>query len=225
MKKLIALLLSLCMLVACGSISIDNFLTRDDWHCKELACTIKFEPDGDYRGAESLGLSLDEFTYNATERRIYLYEDGIPIHSYDIIYADNSYLVINAFGIVRALENKNAKINEPYKETKQYIDTDNLVLPYVTVLSCKDDILQISACDYDADAADHYEIWEVPLALACSARYIDVKKNGTHTSFFVNELSKEDRPLFGDSYTNAYLQFNAFGEVEAVTFYGEQHVE
>ncbi|MBE6984105.1 MAG: hypothetical protein E7434_00560 [Ruminococcaceae bacterium] len=233
MKRILIILLTLIMLVGCNEElkpTDHDFLINGDWKGFDSDCSyaISFSENESVKISCECGDHIKEsalvskFSYQKSDHMIKLYDKHDKLlESGSILYSDHSYLIIEMWDNVFVYENQNAALTMPNEAAQHHFENYHKVLPELTILEHADDKLTVSASDYDADAADQYEVWELPLSDEVEYLSISVTSDSESSIVDVSALSDDDIAYIGDFYNIAYLAISAEGRVTSVIFYGE----
>lgn len=235
MKRLCAFLLVMLLLCGCSATEEikgddSDFLTQGDWTGNDLYCinVISFGEDGSFSNWCTCGNPVgdsdlsEEFGYRADDRTILLLDsEGEVMETGKVLYIDEQYLVIDLWDSTYTYENLNAYRPTIRACALEYTGTDELTKPCLTVLGYENDVLTVSAYNYDADAADNYEVWNLPVSENITFTTVSVTVDNGEEWMETGMLSKHDYADVGEFYHTGYLEFNQQGQVVSVVFYGE----
>ncbi len=234
MKRILLLILTLALLCGCSGIPKGDecaLLTQADWEGNNPNCInwIRFREDGSFSNSCGCGSPVgdgdltEQFRYHAADQTVELFDgDGALIETGKILYLDEAYLVIDLWDSVYTYENLDAYRLIPRENALQYTGTGELTKPYLTILDFKDGVLTVTSMDYDGDAADMFELWELPAAEDIKFSTVSVTVvNDTEETIETGELTEADYPDIGEYHNGGYFEFNEQGEVTSVVVYGE----
>ncbi len=236
MKKTILIsfiiILSLFM-CACSNIPVGDdcqFLVNAQWQGTDEQCTnvIDFKEENGFSNWCACGSPVgngdvvEEFRYIEKDKCILLYDSEKElVDTGKILFCDDMYLVIDLWSSVYVYENTAGFLPEVHAEAKDIIEDDGSTKPYLAVLDYEDKALTLSSYDYDGDAKDEYNVWDLPAADDVEFKSVSVMVKNDVAETDVKILSSEDIKDIGDFYTCGYVNINSDGLVEEVIFYGE----
>ncbi len=241
MKRIFALLLVLLMLCGCSNgkkaakkevpkSDPCDFLINAEWEGNDEQCVnvIAFKKNGGfsnwcYCGSPvGAGDVTEKFRYRVSDRSVLLYDcDDELVETGKILYADNTYLIIDLWQRAYVYENLNAYRPSVHTDALEYTGTEEMSKPCLTVLDYKDDTLTVSAYNYDKDAADNFEVWELKAANDITFSSVSVTVENEIPTVEVYTLTEEDYENIGEFFNYGYCEINRDGEVQSIVFYGE----
>ena len=238
MKKIIVVLSLVFLLAGCSSAPKSDpcdFLIDATWEGYDATCTnyISFNEDmtlynkcacNDPIGYPDL---TDHFIYSEEEKAVKLYDtNGEYMLDGKILFCDDTYLTINIWNNTYVYENVDSDfIPEVHTCAQEDIYSTLVTMPYVSTLDYEDGILTIASHNYDGDAKDNYETWQIPVIENAKYRSIVVTVVNDEAEKEVTYLSADDLDKVGEDYTHGYLEFSPKGDIIRITFYGENIVE
>ena len=143
-----------------------------------------------------------------------------------ILFCDDAYLAINIWNNTYVYDNIDSDF-VPHVHTcaQEDIYSSLVTMPFVSILDYEDGILTIASHNYDADAKDDFETWQIPVIENVKCRSINVTVVNGEAEKEVTYLSADDLDKVGEDYTHGFLEFSPKGNIVRITFYGENIVE
>lgn len=234
MKRLVFLLFVSLLLCGCGLIKIKgddcDFLKNAKWEGNDAQCVnvIRFKQDGGFSNWCYCGSPVgdgditESFSYHADEKTVRLYDDGGRlVETGKILYADQSYLIIDLWSRVYVYENLDAYRPKVALEAIEPTGVEEMTKPYLTVLDFDGKILKVSSYNYDKDADSDFEVWQLEASEDIQFTSVSVKFENGVCSVENHTLTQEETETVGDSYTTGFFEIDREGKVKSVVFYGE----
>ena len=235
MKKIIiTLVISLLLLTGCSGIPSGDdceFLINANWEGSDQQCTnsITFGDDMFFSNSCACGSPIGSadvteiFRYIDKDKSILLYDcEEELMEEGKVLFCDDTYLVVNLWGNTYCYENLDAKyFPEVHSSAIDVVGTENITKPLLYVVESNEDVLTVSSYEYDGDAKDMFQTWQIPIASDAAYKSVTVNVVNDVASLEVFDLTEEDIQYIGEYYTCGYFEFNESGEVSNIIFYGE----
>ncbi len=248
MKKSLAILLSTSIiLTACGKNSETKkeqneiklpksdpceFLIDADWEGNDTQCVnvITFKKDKGFSNwcycGSPVGNSdlVEGFSYNEAEKSVTLYDDeGSAFETGKILFCDEHYLIIDLWKRTFIYENLNSTRPEVFSSayTEVFgVDDEEQTKAFVTILTYENDKMVITDYNYDGDAKDMFELWELPVSADITFKSVNVTVTNGVEEVKTEILTKDDIKDEDNSGFSGYITVNPQGEIDSVVFYG-----
>ena len=252
MKKVLSLILAISFVFICGCNSASNtdsnptnstsstligeknpLLTDADWIGQDESCEnhITFKNDNSFLNSCSCGEPIgdsdlaEKYSYNSADKTIELYDsDDAVIETAKILFLDKYYLVLNVWGKTYTYANKKLSLPTVHTEAKENVDSTQS-FACLSVFGYADGKITASSHDYDGDAADNFEKWQLNAASEISFDSVSVVDDNGMVIVDEIALPESEYQYIGDYYTCGFFEFNENGQVSHVTFYGETIIE
>ncbi len=248
MKKSLILLISISMLCACTPSKDNNrnentnhtethdiyeFLIEGNWEGHTDACTnvITFDEDQSFSNWCACGSTVGDadlyetFEYQPSDQSITLSNSYGDSDTGKILYADKYYLIINLWNNIYFYENIHNTHSALQDCALEYVNPNNVTMPCLSILEFKDNFLSVSSHNYDRDAADNFNVWQLPVSQDVVFKNVSVTIENEQELVETNTLTENDYEHIGNFYTYAYLDMNTEGEVTNVIFYGKTLID
>ena len=142
----------------------------------------------------------------------------------NLLYQDSVYTITKGEnGANVSIEATASNITSVYDEAKSEIDTKTM--PCLSILKYSDNTLTVSAFNYDGDAKDEFELWELSCADNVIFKSITVINDNGNVSVENVVLPEEQEKYIGEYYTYGFFEFDNNAKVSKVIFYGENIIE
>lgn len=241
MKRIFALLLVVLTLAGCAAkekiktkgepVKSDpcEFLINADWVGDDDACEnhIGFRKDGSFSNYCACGSPIgdgdiiEEYSYNATKNTISLYSEGEVYEEGKILFADNTYLIVDMWDRVYVYENRDGYLPEVNEIAAEEVGNAEITKPCLTVLGYQNNELTVSSHNYDGDSKKLFKEWKLKASPDIKFKDVSVKVENDIPTMEVKTLTQEDRQYIGEYYTGGYLEIDREGIVQSIVFYGE----
>ena len=246
MKKLFTLLLTavLIALVGCSNnatssqteskpkatpiTKAEQHLVNANWVGNDGKCEnhIRFNKDksfinscvcGDPVGDGDL---VESYTYNK-DNTISLFDcDGVLVETAEILFLDNSYLIINLWDKIYTYANQEAYVPVMHEEVTKHQDSTEQ-FACLAILDYKDNAITVASHYYDGDAKKDFKLWKLDTDENITVNSITVIDNKGSVSVENITLKQEDYQYIGEYYTHGFIEFDDGGKVKHITIYGE----
>ena len=235
MKRLAFLLLAALLLCGCSlNKKIDGddcaFLTNANWEGNDTQCVnvIDFKTDGGFSNWCYCGSPVgdgditESFSYHADGKTVRLYDDGGRlVETGKILYADQSYLIIDLWSRVYVYENLDAYRPKVTLEAIEPTGVEEMTKPFLTVLDFDGKILKVSSYNYDKDADSDFEVWQLEASEDIQFTSVSVIVEDGTRKVESKTLMSADIENVGEFYTVGFFEIDREGKVKSVVFYGE----
>jgi len=248
MKKILAVLLTATVLLAgCGKEKVEtknekntafpkgdkcDFLINANWEGNDTQCVnvINFKKDKGFSNWCYCGTPVGDadlvegFSYNDKDKTVTLYDDeGKEYEKGKILYCDERYLIIDIWNRAYMYENLDSVRPEVFQSA--YVEVygeqeEEQTMACVHVLSYENDKMVITGYDYDGDAKDMFEMWELPVSADVKFKSVTVTVTNGEEKVETQVLTKDDIVSEDNSGWSGFITVNREGEIDNFVIYG-----
>lgn len=141
-----------------------------------------------------------------------------------LLYQDSTYVIRKGEnGAEVGIEVVSSSVPSVYDEVKDEININTM--PCLTIIKYQDGIITVSSFNYDGDAKDEFELWELECADDISFKSITVTDSNGDVLVENVVLPKKEEKYIGEYYTYGFFEFDNNAKVSKVIFYGENIIE